>query len=387
MALTGNKGEWSEIYVFLKLLAEGRLNAADANLNALPNVYYPIIKILRQEAYSKREFIYNTNIEIVDGNTKECLIVLPVGEFIDNSKKLFDELKASKGRSFSFPEIEAFLYSIDVKNLTALKTDKADIRVIVHDLNTGLKPILGFSIKSMIGGNSTLFNPGAGTNFIFRLTKPIGLDFDLNKFNVETLQTSKISKDSKISLRLSMLERLGFEIKFIKIQSENLQLNLTLIDSQLPEILAYLVYLKYRNGNSKLTKLLREINLQNPIGFDISKGHPFYEYKIKNFLTENALGMTPETVWTGLYDATGGMIIVKEDGDIVCYHIYNKNDFQNYLINNTKLEQASTSEDDKNPGFAVPNSFTPKPKPYKFGWVYEEDEELYIKLNLQIRFL
>lgn len=25
--LTGNKGEWSEIYVFLKLLADGRLNA------------------------------------------------------------------------------------------------------------------------------------------------------------------------------------------------------------------------------------------------------------------------------------------------------------------------------------------------------------------------
>ena len=54
--LTGNKGEWSEIYVFLKLLADGRLNAADANLNAIPNVYYPIIKILRQEATAKREF-------------------------------------------------------------------------------------------------------------------------------------------------------------------------------------------------------------------------------------------------------------------------------------------------------------------------------------------
>ncbi len=24
--LSGNKGEWSEVYVFLKLLAEGRLN-------------------------------------------------------------------------------------------------------------------------------------------------------------------------------------------------------------------------------------------------------------------------------------------------------------------------------------------------------------------------
>lgn len=108
-----------------------------------------------------------------------------------------------------------------------------------------------------------------------------------------------------------------------------------------------------------IKELLTEINLQNPIGFDVSKGHPFYEYKIKNFLTENALGMTPETVWTGKYDATGGIIIVKVNGDLVCYHIYNKNEFQDYLINNTKFEQASTSEDDKNPGFAK----TLKPKP------------------------
>jgi hypothetical protein len=64
--ITGNKGEWSEIYVFLKLLADGKLNAADANLNAIPGVYYPIIKILRQEAAERREFVINGSIEIID---------------------------------------------------------------------------------------------------------------------------------------------------------------------------------------------------------------------------------------------------------------------------------------------------------------------------------
>jgi HpaII restriction endonuclease. len=32
MKLRGNKGEWSEIYTFLKLLADGKLYAADENL-------------------------------------------------------------------------------------------------------------------------------------------------------------------------------------------------------------------------------------------------------------------------------------------------------------------------------------------------------------------
>ena len=35
MALTGNKGEWSEIYTLLKLLGEGKVYAGDQNLNKI----------------------------------------------------------------------------------------------------------------------------------------------------------------------------------------------------------------------------------------------------------------------------------------------------------------------------------------------------------------
>ena len=49
MGLTGNKGEWSEIYVLLRLLADGRIYAADENLQRLENVYFPILKIIREE--------------------------------------------------------------------------------------------------------------------------------------------------------------------------------------------------------------------------------------------------------------------------------------------------------------------------------------------------
>ena len=49
MALTGNKGEWSEIYTLLKLLGEGKVYAGDQNLNKIQDLFYPIIMILRQE--------------------------------------------------------------------------------------------------------------------------------------------------------------------------------------------------------------------------------------------------------------------------------------------------------------------------------------------------
>jgi len=381
--LTGNKGEWSEIYVFLKLLADGKLNAADENLNILPDVYYPLVKILRKELLTNREYVLNGDIELIDGNNGTRLFVVPTLEFIKKSEDLLIALKAATGRSFSLPLIEDFLTSIDVHSLTALSTDKSDIRIVVHDQNTGMKPTLGFSIKSMLGKKATLFNPGAGTNFIFKLLNKKKVTFDLQDFNKSTLAKSKARMlSSKIAIRLNELESLGFDIVFDSIQSDTLNLNLQLIDSQLPEIISHLVLYKYKSGISNLTDLLTNLINNNPLKFNLSKGHPFYEIKIKNFLTESALGMTPETVFSGIYDATGGIIIVKETGDLVCYHIYNRTEFQDYLIKNTKLEQASTSEDDNNPGHPV----LTKTKPYKFGWVYTENGELFIKLNLQIRF-
>ena len=382
--LKGNKGEWSEIYVFLKLLADGKLYSADENLEIIENIYYPIIKILRTETENKRDYFINGDIEIFDAENETLLMKIPVNDFVENSKKLFNYLKSSSGRSFSFLDIESFLESIDVKNLTGLKTDKSDIRILVHDFNTHRKEKLGFSIKSMIGKDSTLFNPAVGTNFIYKISHPENKKIHISAFNRETLLKSKEnSKLSKINIRINELLKLGYQINFEKIQSENLELNLILIDSQLPLILSKILMYKYSLSVSNTKDLIELIKQKNPLNFNLSKGHPFYENKIKNFLTESALGMTPETVWNGIYDATGGIIIVKSSGDLVCYHIYNRNEFQNYLVNNTKLEQASTGENEENPGFARTDK---KTKPFKFGWLYEENGEYFLKLNLQIRF-
>ncbi|MDZ4758968.1 MAG: HpaII family restriction endonuclease [Bacteroidota bacterium] len=357
--LTGNKGEWSEIYVFLKLLADGRLNAADSNLNILPDVYYPIIKILRQESGILREYIVDQQIKIIDGSNGSELFNLNVSEFVNRSIDLFAKLRNSEGRSFQFEDIEEFLSSIDVNSLTAVSTDKSDINIIVHDLSTGLKPKLGFSIKSMLGGSSTLFNPGNTTNFIFEIIGMGELNF---------MEINEIVSEPKITNRISKFKSMGFNLKFVNIQSSTLQLNLQLIDGSLPEILAELLLLRYASfGSPVLSVLLAQLTEINPLNFDLSMGHPFYEYKVKNFLTDSALGMTPATTWTGKYDATGGIIIVKSDGELVCYHIYNRNEFQTYLLNNTKLEQASTSR-------------------YNFGELYQDNGRFFIKLNLQIRF-
>lgn len=375
MPITGNKGEWSEAYVLLKLLADGRLNAADSSLEPLADVFYPLVKVIKHEADQERAYVLNGNIKVVDGLSNEVLFEVPVARFLEESKLMLDGIKASSG-SFALPASENFLNSIDVHSLSAGSANTKDIIVVVHDMVTGKKPELGFSIKSLIGKDATLFNPGAGTNFIYELDAPRGLDFNVEDFNRETFVRSRISA------RLNRLEELGFSIRFARTQSNTLELNLTLIDSSLPQILGFILLDRFKSGRSSIYELLARITEANPLKFDLSCGHPFYSYKMKSFLVDAALGMTPEKVWNGVYDATGGIIIVKETGDLVCYHIYNRNEFQTYLIENTRLEQAATSEDSLNPGFVDAK----KSKPYKYGWVYEENGKYFIKLNLQVRF-
>ena len=86
--LSGNKGEWSEIYVFLRLLEVGKLYAADADLNKMDDVFYNIINIVRTENIGVLEFrvdrnagrvsVYNTETaETVNVSTAFNLPTLP----------------------------------------------------------------------------------------------------------------------------------------------------------------------------------------------------------------------------------------------------------------------------------------------------------------------
>lgn len=361
--LKGNKGEWSEIYVFLKLLSDGKLHAADADLKTLQDVYYPLVSIIRKEADTHLIYKYGTSITVIDEQTNEILMSCPLDHFKEMSLKLFEAIKNERGRSFAVPEVETFLRSIHVAKLKATSTDKSDITIKVHDHNTGFKPMLGFSIKSRLGGASTLLNAGKTTNFTYQIDRA---DADLGKNKIAEINA--IDSRAKIRERIEAIYETGAVLQYVDMNSEMFKLNLQVIDTKLPEIIAGLILYYYRGLGTSLEQLLEHMNEHNPLVFDNAFDHPFYEYKIKNFLRDVALGMTPSKQWDGTFDATGGYIIVKEDGDVLCYHLYNMNEFQDYLLNNTRLETASTSR-------------------YDFGNVYEQRGNYYIDLNLQIRFV
>ncbi len=64
-SIFGNKGEWSEIYTLFKLLGDKRLFSGDANLKLVEDLFYPIIKIIRNEAGGDFEYEINGDLIIV----------------------------------------------------------------------------------------------------------------------------------------------------------------------------------------------------------------------------------------------------------------------------------------------------------------------------------
>lgn len=320
---------------------------------------FPIIKILRDKSNGTYEYSYDSDLVIIKGNEEEFRI--HISQFQEKAVLLLSKLKETTTATFSIPEIESFINSFNCVSLKAKSTVKSDIRIVIHDQRTGTTPELGFSIKSQLGGASTLLNAGKTTNFIYKIEGSNITDKEITEINV-------IDSRSKIKDRIEAIKGHSGILKFHNTESSIFENNLTLIDSALPQILSEIVHLFFTSGFSKTLDLVNKITVRNPLNYNLETNHPFYSYKIKRFLTDIALGMMPSKVWSGQIDATGGYLVVKEDGEILCYHIYNRNEFEDYLLNNTKLETASSTR-------------------HEFGSIYKEERQLYFKLNLQIRFL
>ncbi len=208
------------------------------------------------------------------------------------------------------------------------------------------------------GTASTLLNAGKTTNITYRVVGTSLSVEDINKIN---------TIDEHLSRMEAIFDK-GCKLEYYDIDHPVFKNNLLFLDCCMPQFIANcLVIDSMTDSTSSIRSAVEKVAESNPFNFTGTNKEAFYAHKMKVLLIDAALGMTPAKEWTGQYDANGGYLVVKRDGDIVCYHFYNRNDIEDYLYNNTRFERASRSR-------------------YDYGSLYMKDEKVFIKLNLQIRF-
>lgn len=359
--LTGNKGEWSEPYALLKLLADGKLYLGEDNFQKVKDLFYPITKVLRHEKDRIVDFSYEDNLVVITDGVE--LFRVPICDFVKNAELCFSRITSAKKGNGSFPisEIEDFLSSFSISTLKAKSKLKNDITIQIEDPKTFLSPSLGFSVKSQLGSPATLLNASGVTNFTYTIKGTSLSEADITKINAT----------KEFSDKLAMLQEIGCFLEFDKVENDIFKSNLQTIDYNFDQILSRILLLYYSNNTSSentIEKFVLKVMDENPINYNLSINPSMYELIMKKFLSDYALGMRAGEVWMRNYQATGGYLVVREDGEIICYHFYFTKNFEDYLFKNTKLETPSSSK-------------------HSFGNIYTENGIAKIKLNLQIRFI
>ncbi|MFA5352217.1 MAG: HpaII family restriction endonuclease [Candidatus Gracilibacteria bacterium] len=358
--MKANKGEWSEFYAFLKILEDKKLFAADNKLEIIAGKFFIFKKIIRSETNKKRKIFELKESEICilddEGN---LLKKIKDEELKGKTLNIFKKIKNSKGTTFEIPEAEVLMQKLLCSQLKSDNSKKSDIDGVVYDRVSDKEDLLGFSVKSMIGGASTLLNAGETTNFVYEVK---------NLSPALISKINNISSRSKIQDRLKAILKNGGILEFYKIFKPEFEINLRKIDTIFPIFLSQMLLDFFMGNANKVSDLIDLLDKNENLkkNFRLSKSD--YEYKMKNLLISAALGMVPGKEWDGFTKAHGGYIVVKNNGDVICYHLYNRDEFISYLYENTKFESASSTR-------------------HKYGKIYREDNKMYLKLNLQIRFL
>jgi hypothetical protein len=360
MAMKANKGEWSEFYAFLKILEDKKLFAANKDLEIIPDKYFVFHRIFRNEKNQEPKTfdITGANIVILDTNNNT---IKTVEDFNLPSKtlKIFEKIKQSSETTFEISEAQEVMDILLCKSIKADNNTKADIEAEIDDRIANHAAKLGFSVKSIVGGASTLLNAGKTTNFIFKIS---GLD---NKY-IEKINA--IDSKSKVQDRIKAIIDNGGSLEFQNVARKEFEDNLRMIDTSLPKFISQMLIDFFLGTANKVPDLVEFLGKNEHFNKEYRLPTSSYAHKVKEFLHSTALGMVPSKVWDGFTKAHGGYIVVRSDGVVVCYNLYNRDEFLSYLYENTKFESASTSR-------------------HEYGSIYTHNGEMLFNLNLQIRFI
>lgn len=300
-----NKGEWSEMYIFLKLISDRRVYFADRDMNKLKNVFLDIVSIIREEQAGK-EYRYFTGdtvgITLNGTNVKHLQSSL----FTEKAARVWKMITDNKGNTtFTDDEIQAFLESIFIHNISAPAQRKnsyfggtKDIVLDTKDYRSGMCQIMSFSCKSDIDAASTLFNAsGDNTNFEYELIGNV-TDEIMNRFNSFYKKVPRkgiFCNDVAKSERMNYLKSCEIDIKFTQTAKQTASQNLVRCGGlETPLIVAEMLKYYYYNKSGTDTSVdeaIRYLAGSDVIGYGFDDLYDTYHLKVANLLYSMFTGL------------------------------------------------------------------------------------------------
>lgn len=356
MAFESNKKELIEVYTLLKILSDGRIYYGDEKGNNSEK-FASVYAVKRQEHNGER--IYNVVGDNIEITGEETNITIERKHIKEATQALFALIKTGDEDCIIVDdEIEKLLDTMSIYNLEAKTNDKTDLHIsLVGDEND----YSGFIIRSRVGSLTSLLNGGRAAN----------LKFEQSGVKFATPTVSKINAtpegENEVAERMMYIERLGGVLKYSDVADKIFRSNLMMIDLHFPRLLSEMVKTMHLDGIRKIGELTKIVEEVNPLKIkeELITKHLYYQHKIKQFLLALALGMRAAKIYNGLESEIKGMLLLNSNGEVVCYHSSRRDVFENFLINNTRLDKGSLEKD-------------------KYGFLERENGKYYLKLNVKV---
>jgi hypothetical protein len=376
---TRNKGEVSEFYALAYILGNVKLQLVDGNLNP-KDQDVEFLRVERDDGCSyeilnqpNRLVVIRKRIngQQVDLGTVSCSSIKNAAE------ELFNAICHSSGKNpitLESSELVGLQSLLKTDRISAKSADKADFHAEVKSGNQVGEASLGFSIKSRAGARATLINANKDASaLVFEVVRQKGKKAIPADDPVLTAYAEK--NFPKIRDRINYLKEKGFSLKFADAKRPELRFNLSVIDSNFGKMLGALMLEFYQGEGSSMAELVHTCALHSDdmpcikeLGTSTGDIETALSYKVQQFLLAFATGATVSKKWDCLDKANGGMVIVKENGEVVCLELFTRNAISAYLLNNTTFD-------------------TPSRGRHHWGDLRYEDGHWYMDLQLQVRFI
>ena len=342
-----NKGEWSEPFVFVKLIIHNRLFLGDQNHKPTTD-YIDVISLNANASDVLIQILNSHQIQLESLSLGKGKSLLEIKEIVDSDTitTILNKIKSSRGGSFNAPleMIEKIFNKLGIKHFKGGANSKGDFNISYWHQKVGITyPLQAVSIKSFLGSKPTLINPTAHTKFKYKV-EGLGVDIvSINKRLGELRYKSKIQK----------LIEIGGNISFIDVKESVYKKNLIKVDSGMPKLL----------GQSLLSyfSTKRQAKLAYFIQDEINIIH------VKRLLLESLLGIFPSMDWDGKRTCNGSISLLT-NGNLLFYHVVDQGVFEDYLFNKTRFDSPQSRNTNN------------------YCELYEENGIVYIDLILQIRF-